>query len=319
MKKVLITGSIFDEQAAKELSQNYDLEFAPADVSENELIGKLKRAVVYVMGGSEKVTAVLVNSAEASALRLIVFLGVQPETFFTPDALKLLEEKRIKLESTPAANSNAVAEMTLALLLAQLRQIPQLAAEVRHYRWPQIQTNELAGKTFGILGMGKIGYLVGQKMRALGMNIIYTSRRPVERADIDLGARMVEKNQLFEQSDVVSLHLPLLPATEKIVSLAELKLMKPDAILMNTARAWLVDPKALLKALDDRVIASAIFDGYYVEGSELFDGDPYGLLELPSEKFLCTPHQAFNTAEANQKASEIAKKIIEDFMETAAG
>lgn len=301
------------------MSQKYTLTFAPADLTEEDLIAKLKDTVVYILGGDEKVTAAVLESDEARDLRLIVFLGVQPETFFTPEALKLLDVKNIKLASTPAANSNAVAEMTIALMLAQYRRIPDLATAVHRLGWPQLQANELEGKIFGIIGMGKIGYLVGKKARALEMKIIYTSRRRVEAAEVDLGARLVEKDKLLREADVISLHLPLTPETERYISERELKLMKPSAILINTARAWLVDPEALRQALTEGRIAGAVFDGYYLEGVELAEGDPFGLLELPIGKFLCTPHQAFNTGEANQKASKIAQNIIIDFFSAAPG
>lgn len=311
-RKILVTGEIFDLETATDLASDFTLVTAAAELTESQLIEKLSGAGVYVLGGDETVTSAVLDSPEAADLRLIVFLGVQPDTFFTPEALNQLVVKGIELKSTPAANSNAVAEMTVALMLAQLRNIIKLADDVRGRRWAQYQAGEMYGKVLGIYGMGSIGFLVAEKAKALGMSIIYTGRRPVEAAERKLGAKLVDKAALFSNSDIISLHLPLTADTTNLVGRDDLRSMKPSSILVNTARPGLVDPEALLRALDQRWISSAAFDGYYLEGPNLGEADPFGLLSLPVERFLCTPHQAFNTREANEKASRIAARLIRE-------
>ena len=302
--KLLITGPFDDDVAAEMFSAGAEL--VRIDPAEDDLVEvALRDADGYVLGGQETVTREMVENA--ARLRSIVFLGEQPDTFLGPGVKELLAERGISLESTPGSATNAVAEMACALILCGLRRIPFLVGETRRFRWPTLTGEELCGSTIGIYGMGKIGYTVVERLVGFEFEtVLYSDVVPSTRAESDFGAQRVELSELFSQSDVVSLHAPLTPETEGSIGDYLLGLMRPWAVLVNTARAGIVDPHSLRRALSEGWLYAAAFDGYYLEGSRYLSGDdPYGLLEM-RDRFFLTSHQAFNTRGAIRRASEMA-------------
>jgi D-3-phosphoglycerate dehydrogenase len=189
---------------------------------------------------------------------------------------------------------------------------------VREHEWPGITGGELAGKVIGVYGMGKIGYTVIKRLAGFELSkVLYYDVVRSERAEQDFSAERVDLERAFAESDVVSIHAPLNPATRDSVGEKLLRMMKPTAVLVNTARAAIVQPDALRTALEGEWIRCAAFDGYYIEGPELMalsdDQDPYGLLRL-RDRFFVTSHQGFNTQEAVRRASEMAAdKLISFF------
>lgn len=308
--RLLITGP-FDAGVEHQLiGRGFDVDRRDGNISQNELKLAIRGALGYVMGGFEKLTREIVE--EADALRVVVFMGEQADTFIEDDAQSLLDEGCIALESAPGLSTNAVAEMACALILSTLRKIPFLVKETQDGWWTCRTGSELAGKTLGVFGMGKIGYTLVKRLSGFDLGaVLYYDIARSEKAENDFGAERVEAECLFRESDVISVHSPLTPETRGIVGQELLSVMKPTAILVNTARAAVVGPHALSKILAEGHIAGAAFDGYYIEGDEFISGgDPYGLIEL-GERFMATSHQAFNTREAVQAASAVAaEKLI---------
>lgn len=189
--------------------------------------------------------------------------------------------------------SFATAELTFGLILAAARQIPQQMASLRAGRWQMGLGTTLRGKTLGIYGYGRIGKVVAGYGRAFEMKVLVWAREAsLARARADGYSAAASKEALFEESDVLSLHMRLVPATRGIVTRADLARMRPDAILVNTSRAGLVDPGALAAALRAGRPGMAAVDVY--EEEPLRDVD-HPLLRM--DNVVCTPHIGYGTRE----------------------
>ena len=183
----------------------------------------------------------------------------------------------------------AAPELTWALLLAFARNLTQEEASLRNGRWQTGVGFELSGKTLGIVGLGKIGTLIAGYGRAFGMEVLAWSQNLTEEAATAAGARKVGKDELFRESDVVSLHLRLSPRSEGTVGERELRLLGPDGVLVNTARGPLVDQQALVTALHEGWIRGAALD--------VFDQEPLpaGHPLLGAPRTLLAPHLGYVT------------------------
>lgn len=183
----------------------------------------------------------------------------------------------------------APAELTWALVLAAARHIPREAARLREGHWQSTMGTGLRGRTLGIWGYGKIGTLVAGYGRAFGMNVLVWGREgSLSRARADGYATAAGRGELFERSDVLSLHLKLDDQTRGIVAAADLARMKPEALLVNTSRAELIEAGALEAALRRGRPGFAAVDVYE---SEPVVGAAHPLLAL--ENALCTPHLGY--------------------------
>jgi phosphoglycerate dehydrogenase-like enzyme len=183
----------------------------------------------------------------------------------------------------------AAPELTWALLLAFARNLTQEEAALRDGRWQTGVGFELSGKTLGIVGLGKIGTRMAGYGRAFGMEVLAWSQNLTDEAATAAGARKVGKEELFRESDVVSLHLRLSPRSAGIVGERELRLLGPDGVLVNTARGPLVDQEALVAALHEGWIRGAALD--------VFDQEPLpaGHPLLGAPRTLLAPHLGYVT------------------------
>ncbi|HLD77922.1 MAG TPA: NAD(P)-dependent oxidoreductase, partial [archaeon] len=171
--------------------------------------------------------------------------------------LKACERRGIKVFSAPGANANAVAEHTIGLMLSVLRRIAHADREVRAGEWGEnhrFLSSELHGKTIGLVGLGAIGKLVAEKLSGFGVRLIGFDPWC---AEAEFAERSVERlasvDALFQQADIVSLHVPLTPETYHLVDARRLSAMKEGALLINTARGEVVDEAALVEALKTRL------------------------------------------------------------------
>jgi phosphoglycerate dehydrogenase-like enzyme len=188
-------------------------------------------------------------------------------------------------------SAHGAIEMTWALILAMLRNIPAEFASVQSGQWQTSLGADLAGKTIGLLGLGTIGAKIAEIARAFGMNIIAWSQNLTRESAEKHGALLVSKEELFRTADIVTVHLVLSPRSKGIVGAAELGLMKPTAYLVNTSRGPLVEETALIDALKNRAIAGAALDVYETE--PLPASHPFRSLD----RLLVTPHIGFVTEE----------------------
>jgi D-3-phosphoglycerate dehydrogenase / 2-oxoglutarate reductase len=193
----------------------------------------------------------------------------------------------------PGTPSHATAEFTWALVLAAVRQIPQQVAAMKKGEWQIDIGSTLRGKTLGIYGYGRIGSVVASYGRAFGMKVIAWARpASLDKARADGHAAAPSKEAFFAECDVMTLHMRLVDATRHIVTAEDLARMKPTALLVNTSRAPLIAPGALLEALRKGRPGFAAIDVY--EQEPVRDPD-YPLLNMPN--VICTPHLGYVTRE----------------------
>lgn len=205
------------------------------------------------------------------------------------------------------APSYAAAELTFGLIIAAARRIPQQVAALKAGIWQTGVGDTLRGKTLGIYGYGRIGSTVAGYGKAFGMEIkVWAREASLEKARADGYAAAASKEAFFAECDVVTLHMRLVPATRGIVSAADLALMKPTAMLVNTSRAGLVAPGALVEALRTGRPGLAAVD--------VFDEEPlrdpqHPLLQM--ENVICTPHIGYVTRDEYElQFSDIFDQIV---------
>lgn len=231
-------------------------------------------------------------------LRIVSFTGTDPRKFVD---LSLATRKGIAVTNTPHYGDHAVAENTMALILCCAKRIVQLNGLVRQGVWEQdLYNTELWGKTLGLVGLGGIGIEVSRLAQAFGMQVLCWTHHPTTERALRHAVRFVTLKELFEQSDVVTLHLSHTPETERIITRELLRLLRPGAILVNTARAELVDNQALAELLTEKKLGAVGLDVYDVEPVE--HDNPF----LGMENVVLAPHVAFNTAEANTNILNIS-------------
>src|SRR5262245_7541667 len=205
--------------------------------------------------------------------------------------LAACSRRGVTVAHTPGVNAHAVAEHTLALMLAVTRRIPSLDRDVRSGQWPRGLLVQLEGKTLGIVGLGAIGRRVAALAAPFGARLLAATWGMDAGRAAAVGARPAPSEPPLQDSDIVSLHLRLSAETEAVINRARLALMKPGAFLVNTARGRLVDREALVDALRDGRLAGAALDVFHEE--PIAASDP--LLTLPN--VILTPHNAGMTQE----------------------
>ncbi|HEY5061611.1 MAG TPA: phosphoglycerate dehydrogenase [Gemmatimonadaceae bacterium] len=270
---------------------------------EDELIRRVRTADVVVnIRAHARFSAAVIGASPR--LRLISVWGTGTDHI----DLAACRARGVTVVSTPGVNAHTVAEHTIALMLAVARRIPAMASAVRSGQWPRAMLMQLEGKTLGIVGLGAIGRRVAELATPFGMSMLASTLGEDAGRSAAAGARHVPIETLLRESDIVSLHLRLSERTLGYLDRARLALMKPGAVLINTARAGLVDRDALLDALRDGRIGSAGLDVFHEE--PLPGGDP--LLALPN--VVLTPHNAGTTPEVVEAGLRQAVANVRDFL-----
>lgn len=188
-----------------------------------------------------------------------------------------------------ASHPTGTSELTWALILSLARRIPTETANMREGRWQETVGIDLAGKTLGVLGLGRLGARVAQVAQAFGMSVVAWSQNLTDERAAECGATRVDKNELLAQSDFITIHLVLSDRTRGLIGADEMKRMKPSAYLVNTSRGPLIDEAALIDAIQQGTIAGAGLDVY---GTEPLPNDhPYRTLP----NVVLTPHIGYVT------------------------
>ncbi|MCX8197080.1 MAG: hydroxyacid dehydrogenase [Candidatus Micrarchaeota archaeon] len=265
-------------------------------VTPPDLSSALKEADVLIVRSATKVTESLLELAPK--LKIVARAGVGTDNI----DLHACQKRNIKVVNTPNASTNAVAEFTLALILCFCRKIHLADSSMKNKKWikKELMGTELEGKTIGIVGFGRIGSLVALKAKSLGMNVLIYDTKATSSS---LG-KTATLEELFAQSDFVSLHLPATAQTYKLVNARLLSLMKKTAVLINTARGSIIDEEALYDVLSKNMIGGACLDVY--------ENEPYQgkLCELPN--VILTPHIAGSSAEAQRKIGQELIQILKE-------
>jgi D-3-phosphoglycerate dehydrogenase / 2-oxoglutarate reductase len=298
MVRVLIAEPLAD--AGIELLRAHFEVDAHDALDRTELLARVADADALVVRSATQVDAEVL--AAGRNLKVVGRAGIGLDNVDVKAATRL----GVMVVNAPQSNVISAAEHTVALILAQARNIPQADAALREGRWERsrFQGAELYGKTLGIVGLGRVGALVAQRLNAFGMRVIaydpYVSRDRAAQMGVEL-ASLVE---VLTRADVVTVHLPKTPETTGLIGERELAAMRPGARLVNTARGGLVDETALAKAVESGHLGGAALDVFSEEPttqSPLFQLD----------RVVVTPHLGASTAEAQDKAGvAIAEQLI---------
>lgn len=246
-------------------------------------LGDMLRGVDGYIAGLDTIDRVAL--AAADRLKVIARYGVGVDNV----DLAFAEERSIVVANTPEANSVSVAELTVGLMLSLARSIPQNSLEVRKGNWPRTRGMTLQKKTIGLYGFGSIGREVARRLREWQCCVLAYDPFPNMEAASELGVELRTSDQVLLQSDFLSLHVPVLPETRRMVNSEFLARMKRGAYLINTARGELIDEAALVEALHSGYLAGAAVDVYDKEPPPL--DSP--LLGLP--QVIATPHCGAHT------------------------
>lgn len=242
---------------------------------------------------------------KAPKLKVIAKYGVGVDNIDCEKA----KEYGIKVTNAKGGNSQAVAELTVALILSVLRRVPMLDAKAKEVGWFRYMGRELHGKTVGLLGFGDIGQRVAKIVTAFGSRVIAYDPYPNMEKAKQLNVDMRSMDEVLAGSDIVSIHMPALPETKHIVNRNTFCMMRDGAYFINTARGSLVDEDALCDALDEGKLGGAAID--------VFAKEPLQGHErvLHTEKLITIPHAGAETQEAYGMVSLLTAQSVIDVLE----
>lgn len=306
MVKVLVNAGVrnFPEDVAETLKPHAEVVYMSP--SEEGYLDVLSESEAIILG-TGVINAEFLDAAPK--LGLVARFGVGYDNVDVEECSR----RGIHVTHTPDVLSSAVADLTLGLILSLMRGIVDANTYAR-VEWSLRRSRlpfgrDMEGMTFGIVGLGRIGVEVARRAHGFGMKIVYND--VVKRPDVEreLGAEFSGFEDLLKESDIVSIHVPLLPSTRHLIGRKELRLMKPTAVIINTSRGLTIDQEALVEALEEGRIAGA--------GLDVFEEEP-----LPSESGLTrmsnvvlTPHIGSATIETRRRMAEVCAENVKAFLE----
>jgi glyoxylate reductase len=302
--KVLISQKIFDEAVAV-VKENFEVEENKTDtpLPTNVLIQKLQDKVGAIILLTDQIDDNVLS--QCHDLKIICNVAVG----YNNINIEACTRRRIMVTNTPGILDDTTADFTWTLLLATARRVVEADQYLRSLKWKRWGLMDFLGydihhKVLGICGLGRIGQRVARRAKGFDMKILYTdvSQIPLS-IEEDLGARFVDKKTLLAESDFVTLHVPLFPETTHYISTAEFSLMKPTSILINASRGPVVDEKALVQALKERIIAGAGLDVYEKEPEVEPD-----LIQM--KNVVLAPHIASASYETRLRMATMAAKNL---------
>ncbi|ARJ50455.1 NAD(P)-dependent oxidoreductase [Staphylococcus lutrae] len=298
MKKVFIAGPI-PEKGLELLKAHFEIEMYDGDgiIDKATLKKGVKDAFGLVSLLSTEVDQEVIDSG--TELQFIANYGAG----FNNVDIDYARSKNIDVSNTPKASTDATAELTMAILLAVARRIPegdQLMRNQGFNGWAPLffRGREVSGKTIGIIGLGEIGTAVAQRAKGFNMNILYTGPHQKPDKEQALGAQYVDLDTLLQNADFVTINAAYQPSMKHMIDTPQLKMMKPTSYLINASRGPIIHEAALLEALENKMIEGAALDVYEFE-PEITEG-------LKSLKnVVITPHIGNATFEARDMMAEI--------------
>lgn len=298
--KVLVSDPLAEE-AIERLKKESDIEVdVKTGMDKEELKKTIKDYAAIIVRSATKVTREVIGNADN--LKVIARAGVGLDNI----DLDAAKEKGIKVVNTPGGTTISVAELTFGLMLASTRNITRADASLKEKKWEKKKLGgfELYGKTFGIIGLGRIGREVAKRAKGFGMKVVaydpYVKKEEIPDIDVEL----VSMDDILKNSDFITLHIPAIPQTRHIISEAEIAKMKDGVVLINAARGGVVDEKAVYNGLTSKKIKCAAFDVFEVE-------PPLESKLLELDNFIATPHLGASTVEGQIRAGvEAADKVV---------
>jgi D-3-phosphoglycerate dehydrogenase len=304
MYKILISDKLPDSAITLFLeNKNYDVS-VQLNLDENDLVQTIPEFHALLVRSATQVTKRVI--AAGRNLKVIGRAGSGLDNIDTVEA----DKNGIMVLNTPGSNSRAVAELVMAMLFNLPRKLFLATESLKKHHWEKsaFTGTELAGKSLGLIGFGKIGQEVGKMASGIGMNVLVYKPSPLTKSP-GYEYELVEVKTLLTKSDFVSLHLPKTKQTENMIDRTALKHMKPSAYLINCARGGIVNEKDLLFALNNAMIAGAALDVYQTEPPEDF-----ALIDHP--KVLCTPHIGASTSESQYRVGRDIVTSVMQYLET---
>ena len=300
---VYVTRQI-PQEGIELLQATCDVEINPEDrpLTREELLEKVKGRDAVLCLLTDKIDAEVYEAA--AGVKGFANYAVGYDNIDVPEATK----RGIPISNTPGVLTDATAEMAWALLFAVGRRVIESDAVMRSGEWKgwgpmQFIGGDVTGATLGIVGAGRIGAAMAMKSKGFNMKVLYTDAFRNETLEKELGAQKVELDELLQQSDYVSVHVPLMPETRHLFGMKEFQLMKKTAYLINTARGPIVNEAELVQALQTGEIAGA--------GLDVYENEPLmveGLADLPN--VVLTPHTASATKSSRGGMARIAAENI---------
>jgi D-3-phosphoglycerate dehydrogenase len=299
MARILVTEQLSSRGLAALADAGHDVEVA-LGLSPSELIATIPGAAALIVRSATKVTEEVL--AAATGLVVVGRAGIGLDNVDVAAATR----RGVMVVNAPQSNILSAAEHTLALLLAQARNVPQAHAALKAGKWERSRWEgvELHGKTLGIVGLGRVGALVAQRALAFGMRLVaYDPYVAPERAR-QMGVELLPLDEVVRQAEFLTIHLPKTPDTVGLVSASLLAQAKPTLRIINTARGGIVDEEALAAAVASGRIAGA--------GLDVFKEEPCTSSPLFSlDSVVVTPHLGASTKEAQDKAGvTIAEQVV---------
>lgn len=240
-----------------------------------------------IIAGTEQITRELLD--QAKLLRVISRFGVGTDNI----DLAAAAEKKIIVLNTPSAPTDAVAELTIALILNIIRKISVVNKAMHSGQWKPVMGTLLRGKTMGIIGLGRIGKEVIRLLSSFGLTMIAYEPYPDIQFIKEYNIKLLSYEEVISKSDIISLHVPLTEKTYHMIDHDEFSIMKPSAILINTARGSLINEEALINILEKNLIAGAALD--------VFENEPYYGALAKFDNVILTSHIGSMTTETRIK------------------
>jgi glyoxylate reductase len=299
--KILLTRTLQDF-AVTELRKHYDVEIhhGPFPMPKITLMKKIKNKQGLICYPYDIIDKEIINTAKN--LKVISAFSVG----FDNIDIKYAKRRKIVIGYTPEVLTIATADLTMTLILDLLRRVSEGDRMIRENNWKEVfgadtyVGADLAGKTLGILGLGRIGCAVAQRAQAFGMNIIYHNRQKAKKSiEKRFHAKFVDFESLFKKADIISIHVPYTNETHELVNLKLIKQMKKTAFLINTARGKIVKEEDLIFALRKKLIAGAALDVFYKE--PVNKKNP--LTKIPN--VVLSPHLGSSTKETRIKMAQL--------------
>ncbi|EIM73491.1 dimethylmenaquinone methyltransferase [Nitratireductor aquibiodomus RA22] len=308
VRKVLVTRDRIDPTAIELLrSKGFECVFSPPYAEQDEVVRTARDAkVCAIMVSQGKITRSVISASGSVEVMAKHGSGVNNIN------LAAAEELGIPVYRAVGGNATAVAEYTISLMLSLWKSLPHLDAATKSGDWLKgsFVGNDIRGAKLGLIGLGVIGREVARLGAALGFDVMAYDPAPSSAQHSANGIRLLDTiDQLIRQSDIISLHCPLTPATRHLVDAKLLAKMKSTSVLINTARGGIVDEDALADALQNGEIAGAGIDSFEVEPpsrtSRIWD----------APNIICSPHSAGLTPGAERAMATMAARFIIDHFE----
>jgi D-3-phosphoglycerate dehydrogenase len=261
---------------------------------------EMLRDVDYVMAGLEPYDREVFQGYPR--LKVISRIGIGVDAI----DVKAASACGVAVYNTPAAPSRSVAELTMGFILCLLRGIPRMNTDLHSGCWRPYQGLDLASRTIGLVGCGRIGRLVAAMLGSFGSRVLVCDPIVDETAARRLGVELVGLEELLRSSDLVSLHVPLYEGTRHLINGARLDLMQPTAFLVNTSRGGIVDDAELIRRLNSNRLAGAALD--------VFEVEPITTPYAGVQKLLVSPHIGSNTVEGRFRMEMGAVQNLLDYV-----